>query len=283
LALSKDVLYTAHNTPTFDDCSGCGYRGFRVARNGQITAIPSAVYPTGKQPASLPVSIEFDATGKILVGSRFSFDLTSPGANSIQTFTLEPAGTLHNAPGSPFQTSVAARNTQPFSFAFNPANPTQLFSGNSVDFTTSPTGTVAGYLLAETGQLAALPQGAVNSTGQINTAWVALTHDGEDLYASNSASDSISHFKVDEAGRLTFVAAVTVLDNNVYDGPRSLVVSERDRFLYVVNGRGGQDGNNGSLVGFAIQADGSLKRLDKYVVLKGVKPFGLAHVVRGSR
>ena len=275
LAISSDVLYAAHNAP------GAEYRGMRISRGGQLSPIPDAVYPLANGAASVPVAIEFDPSGDTLVGLRFSFDTSLPGGNAIDTYNFDLfSGLLSPAPGSPLVTSVEDNNTQPLAFAFNPIDSSQLFVGNAVDVT-APVGTVSSYLISPAGQVVELESSPTSSGNHAGTAWIALTEDGKSLYVLNTASDNISHFSVARDASLTLESVIDVLDIDTRHAPRSLVFSENDQYLYVLNGHAGVDLNGGTIVGFKRLEDGKLEALpDNPLVTIDEQPVGLIYINR---
>ncbi|MFC1750829.1 lactonase family protein [Pseudomonadota bacterium] len=273
LALSGDVLYAAHNMPDF------GYRGMRIKGSGSLTPIENAVYPLPEEPMSFPVAIEFNPAGDTMVALRFSFLASIPGSSVIETSTLDHStGLLTPAPGSPYETSRETFDSQPLAFSFNPSDSSQIFVGNAVDIL-GTTGTVSSYLVAESGQIMQLENSPVDSGGNVGTGWIAMTQDGKHLYAINTASDTISHFSVDRAGKLTLLDVIDVLINNTQDAPRNVVFSDGDQYLYVLNGHYGEDGNGGSIVGFKRMEDGTLLPLPSNpLVVIDEQPVGLMYI-----
>ncbi|HSS02905.1 MAG TPA: beta-propeller fold lactonase family protein [Kofleriaceae bacterium] len=279
LAISDDILYASFNSSSFTACVGCGYRGFRIAQSGALTPIDGAAIDLPEAPVSFPVSLSFNPAGDLLVALRFSLTLDAPNANVVETFALDrKTGLLQAAPGSPVETGQA--NTQPLAAAFNPANPQQLFVGSAVNIPRVG-GAVAMYSITSAGAVALMPGSPVPSGEQKGTAWVAATNTGRQLYASNTFSDSISRFTVTPAGEITLDEVVPDLPDETGEAPRAIVITHDDRYLYVINGHGGVDGNGGSLVGFALGTDGALTRLafdpPRFV---GEQPFGLVNVRR---
>ncbi len=275
LALSDNVLYAAHNMPDVE------LRGMRVNKFGTLTPIDNAVYPIPQEPAATPVAIGFDPAGGTMVSLRFSFDVSTQGSNVIATYKLDRStGLLTPAPGSPFETSVENLDSQPLAFTFNPIDPSQMFVGNAVDIY-GTTGTVSSYLIAKSGQIAQLTGSPVSSGPNVGTGWIIMTEDGQHLYAVNTASDTIGHFSVDKAGKLTLMDVTEVLDNDTLDAPRNIVFSDNDQYLYVLNGHLGEDGNGGSIVGFERMEDGRLLPLPSNpLVIIDEQPVGLMYINR---
>jgi len=276
IAISDDILYVVHGGVRLDICDRCDYRGFEISGNGQLTPIEGSVIPLPETPASLPLAIQFDPEGEILIATRISFDLISDNANAIDTFILDDdTGLLTPAPGSPFINTLANNNTQPIGFAFNPVNESQLFVANTVNFP-QPNGSVSTYLISDNGQIAELPGSPVSAgNGTIATCWVSLTSDGENMYATNTTSNSLSRFKVAPSGVLTLQETIDV-PSGVEGGlsaPLEIVVTSNDKFVYMVNG------DSGGIVGYEIDANGGLTLLAGHPVrIPDTKPFGLVVV-----
>jgi 6-phosphogluconolactonase (cycloisomerase 2 family) len=279
LAVSGDILYASFNSTSFASCVGCGYRGFRIAATGALTPIAGSAIDLPESPVSFPVSIEFSPAGDVLVALRFSLSLDIPHVNVVETFALDRStGVLRAAPGSPLETGPA--DSQPLSAAFNPANPRQLFVGSAVNIPVVG-GAVSLYSISDAGEVALMQGSPVASGDQKGTAWVAATSNGSHLYASNTFSDTISRFTATPAGAITLDEVIPDLADEIGEAPRVIVITHDDAFLYVVNGHGGDGGNGGSLVGFAVGAGGELTRLpfapQRFL---NEQPFGLVNVRR---
>lgn len=263
LAMSGDILYTAHLGTSVFFCYECDYRGFRFDRETEdLIPIPDSVIPLPLNPPGFALAIQFAPDGKTMIGTRFS-------ENKIDSFQLdEETGLLTPSPGSPY----SAEDNQPIGFAFSPIDPSLLFVSNVVELDEKP-GTMSSYSIDySNGVVSAIPGGPYSTDGEGAACWVALPSHGQDLYTTNTRTDSITHYKVNELGELTFVSNVQVPNvDGTNDEPLDMVITSDDKFLFTVNG--GVPG----LVGFHINDDGSLTLRGKKPkkLPKGSAPYGL--------
>jgi 6-phosphogluconolactonase len=186
IAVSGDLVYVAN--------AGAGetnLTGFRLAPNGALYALPSSTValPAG----SGPDDVLFDPRGRKLV-----VDLVN--TSMIASFHVRRDGLLVAAPGSP----IAAQGPGPFGAEFRPTNPSQLFVSNAHGG--EGNGTISAFLVAGSGQLA--PIGASPfANHQTAPCWVEISHDGQFLFAVNTASGSISSYSINPDGSLVLLAS----------------------------------------------------------------------------
>ena len=97
---------------------GSNYAGFRLTPQGKLITIPhsTVAVPEGSGAGDL----FFNSTGDRLVGTRVNSSL-------IDSFTVDAAGRLIAAPGSPFPAQAAG----PFGSEFRPTTPDQLYVSNA--------------------------------------------------------------------------------------------------------------------------------------------------------
>lgn len=172
-----------------------------------------------EQPFAKPHQAEFDPAGRFLV-------VPDKGLDRVFTFRLDPAGKLVAADPA----SVRAREASgPRHVAFHPRLP-YAYVVNELD------STVTGYRYdADTGRLSpfqvvpSLPQ---DHTGNSRAAEIAVSADGEFVYASNRGSDSVAVLSVDPAtGWLTVVTHC----GSGGETPRFFALDPTGRFMYVAN------------------------------------------------
>ena len=276
LALNDDLLYVSHAGADFmATCAFCNIQGHRIAMTGDILrAFPlqDAVVSFDTLPPAVPFAIGFNPEGTTLVASRFPFaDNPAPFSN-IDTFQVNAAtGELTPAPGSPLVT----QDPEPAGFAFRPSNPSQLLLTNIVALG-EQSGTLTSYLLADTGQLTPIFDTSFSSGDQQATCWVDFTGDGKYAFATNTFSDSITTYAVDEAGLLELLEIEPVPnDSPIPAFPLEIVVSDDDRFVYTINGQG-------AFVAAYSTSDGLLEPLAQQPapLPAGSVPFGLVFVNR---
>ena len=88
IAVHGDLVYVANAGAT-----NSNYTGFRLGWDGRLHAIPGST--VALPDASQPGDVLFNSTGTRLVGTRVN-------TSQIDSFTVDPFGRLHAAPGSPY-------------------------------------------------------------------------------------------------------------------------------------------------------------------------------------
>jgi 6-phosphogluconolactonase len=205
--------------------------GFRVSRNGDLTAIPGSTRPLSAG-ATGPAEIRFDEEGETLI-------VTEKDKNVIDTYSLNSNGLAYGP------TSIASNGVTPFGFAFGKRG--QVFVTDAAGGAPNASA-LSAYELTETGLRAI---GAASGTHQSSACWAATTHDGRFVYTANTASNTITGFSVAHDGHLSLLDA----DGRTAateGAPADLGFSNGDRFLYIVNGA------SHSISGFQVAEDGSL-------------------------
>jgi 6-phosphogluconolactonase (cycloisomerase 2 family) len=183
------VSITAHHGLVYVANAGNGgsnYTGFRLTDTGRLRHLRGSTFrlPDGSQPGD----VLFNATGTKLAGTRVATSL-------IDSFRVRSDGRLAAASGSPF----AAQGPGPFGSEFRPTSPSQLFVSNAHGG--AGAGTVSAFRVSFGGTL--------NSIGaspfpdhQTAPCWVEISHDGQYLFAVNTAVPSISSYRIGAYGRL---------------------------------------------------------------------------------
>jgi 6-phosphogluconolactonase len=250
IAVARGLVYVAN--------AGAGasnYTGFAWDRFGQLRPIPGATFtlPDAAQPGDVLIN----STATRLVGTRV-------GTSQIDSFTIDWRGGLHPAPGSPF----AAQGPGPFGSEFDPVNPDQVFVSNAHGG--AGAGTVSAF---EDG-----PQGVLSSigaspfpNGQTAPCWVEISRDGRHLFAVNTATPSVSSYRIRRSG------ALRLIENTPFSGTNAATLSPFDArlspdgsSLWVV------DDGGPAVSGFAV-TDGHLTEIDaaQTALPAGATPFGI--------
>ncbi|MCG8465702.1 MAG: beta-propeller fold lactonase family protein, partial [Xanthomonadales bacterium] len=263
LSLSGDVLYVSFlgdaNAPPEQGCVGCELRGFRMQSGGALVPIANSSIALENIPAGRPLAIQFNPAGSVLFGSltiaSAVFELGQP---ELFSYELDhETGLLSASPGSPY--TVRDGSAQPLGFAFNPANPSHVYTANVVSGVPDLPSSVSAYLMAHTGQVAELdfsPVPAEVTPGDaIAACWAKVTFDGNNLYTANAGSDNLSHFRLAESGEPTLAGLIaTPTVGNGPNAPVDLLILPGDRYLYVLQTVGANiaawdiDLNNGDLI-----------------------------------
>jgi len=231
VAVSGDLVYVAN--------SGAGdsnYTGFRLRPDGRLDAIPGSTVSLAGNAA--PGDVLFNGTGTKLVG-------TEVGTSMIDSFTVGFDGLLTAAPGSPFP----AQGAGPFGSEFRPTDPDQLFVSNAHNGT--GLGTVSAFADGPDGTLASIGASPY-ANDQTAPCWVEISHDGQFLFAVNTASGNVSSYQIAPGGELTLLGSTAVSANGV--GAVDARLSPDGRYLYV------DESKIGAIATFAVSG-GSLTQL----------------------
>ena len=138
----------------------------------------------------------FSPDGRKLVGTRVATSL-------IDSFTVGRGGLPTAAPGSPF----AAQGLGLFGSEFRPTNAAQLYVTNAHDGANA--GTVSAFAVGADGTLTTIAASPFPDE-QTAPCWVEISHDGQYLFAVNTASGSISSYSIATGGSLTLLRNTSV-------------------------------------------------------------------------
>jgi 6-phosphogluconolactonase (cycloisomerase 2 family) len=153
----------------------------------------------------------------------------------IDSFTVGSGGRLAAAPGSPFK----AEGLGPFGSEFRPTDPGQLFVSNAHN-TAVNSGTVSAFTDSRNGTLSPIA-GSPFADGQMAPCWVEITHDGQFLFTVNTASGTISRYRIAHDGALTLLGSTPVSQTGGV-GAVDARLSPDGGFLYVDESRIGKVG-----------------------------------------
>ena len=197
---------------------GSDYAGFRLTPEGKLIAIPhsTVAVPEGSGVGD----VFFNSTGDRLVGARVNSSL-------IDSFTVDAAGRLTAAPGSPFPAQAAG----PFGSEFRPTDPYELYVSNA--HAGSGNGTVSAFQDGQDGTLTSIGNSPYPDL-QTAPCWVEITHDGKYLFAINTASTNLSRYAINDDGSLTLLGS-TAFNDGV--GATDARLSPDGKTLSVVGGR----------------------------------------------
>lgn len=256
-----------------NNCFDCAYRGYRLEDSGKLTPIPSAVYHLTESPSPIPFSLTFSPDGNFLIGT----ELATSRMNVLRVERGDDPWNVHIFPvaGSPFP----SQGNQPFGAVFSPVHPNQLFVSTleTPAFPPDRAGDVSSYTFNRDGSVSPLTAAPVSTGGQLATCWVTMTHDGRFLFAANTASGTLSSFRVFPNGEMSLVGVTPIPHGSLppgLTGPVDMAVTSDDQFLYVPTLV------VASVAGFRIQADGQLTPIEDPipVTIPTSIPFGMAVV-----
>lgn len=213
-----------------------GIAGFRLAPDGDLTAIAGSVRPLSAESTG-PAQIGFSPDGNSLV-------VTEKGTNLIDVYAVGRDGRA----GPPRSHQSAGKT--PFGFSFGLRG--QLFVSEAAGGATDAS-TVSSYKLTRSGTLTPI-SAAVPST-ETAACWLVVTKNGRFAYTTNTGSASVTGLAIQPTGKLT------LLEPDGQSGrtgarPIDMGLSVGGRFLYTLNA------GDASISGFRVmRGDGSLKPL----------------------
>jgi 6-phosphogluconolactonase len=231
LALYKDLLYVlnAGGTPNIT--------GFELNPNGTLTMLPGSSRPLAGGTAAGPAQVGFTPDGSFLV-------VTEKSTNLIDTYQVLPSG-LTNGP-----VSNTSNGATPFGFAF----------GRSSTLVVSEAAGGSGGTSAASSYQISTPSGSLTTVSpsvgdtQLAACWAVATSDGRFVYLVNSASGTLSSYRVGPGGQLTLLNA-TAGTTGSGTTPIDTAITSNSAFLYVL------DDATGAVSAFQIGPDGSLTAL----------------------
>lgn len=227
--------------------------GYRLSAAGDLTPIAGSVQPLSGMTAPAPAQIQFNPQGNVLV-------VTEKATNLIDLYAVDGTGVA--AP----PVSYPSAGETPFGFDFNRRGylvVSEAFGGQP------DLSAVSTYIINGNGELETVdPSGPTHQTA---ACWIVTTDSGHYAYTTNTASGTITGFRIDNTGELTpldpdGITAETGMDSVPIDE----VLSNQSRYLYVLN-----SGTN-EIVGFRVrQFDGGLDPVSSVGGLPAFA-FGLA-------
>jgi 6-phosphogluconolactonase (cycloisomerase 2 family) len=233
------------------------YTGFTLSSSGRLQPLANSTVwlPNGSQPGD----VLFNSTGTNLIGNRV-------GTSEIDSFAVGTNGLLTEASGAPYP----AQGLGPFGSEFRPTNPQQLFVSNAHNG--AGLGTVSAFSVAGDGSLTSIGASPVPDD-QTAPCWVAISPDGNYLFAVNTGSGSISSYSIASDGSLTLIGS-TVVSNTAGVGATDPSVSPDGRTLYVNESR------VDSVGAFAISNGGTLTELPSspLALPAGATPAGIVAI-----
>ena len=220
IAVHGSLVYVANG-----GAGGSNYTGFRLNAGGHLSSIPGST-----------VALSDDAhPGQVLIspdGTRLVATEVGPnaGPSYLDGFAIGRDGRLTPATGSPY----AAQRIGPFGSTFSPTNPDLLFVSNAHDGTGA--GSVSVYDVGSDGTLTPITDSPF-ADNQTAPCWVAISPDGNALFAVNTGTGSVSSYTVASDGTLGLVGS-TALGGAAPRKAFDAAVSPDGGNLYVVNAVG---------------------------------------------
>lgn len=260
IAVHGELVYVANEG---DKVSGTGsnYTGFRLNDGGHLVPLAGSTFDLPN--TANPGDILFNSTGTNLIGVEVG--TTASGTFLIDSFAVGSDGLITPAAGSPF----AAQSAGPFGSEFSPVNPAHLYVSNAHGG--AGNGSVSAFNVTNAGALSSIGSSPY-ADGQTAPCWVEISHDGVYLWAVNTASTTISSYKIQADGSLSLVTS-TAFKTGTGIRPFDARLSADGSTLYVV------DAAIAKVSAFAVSG-GLLTELAQspFALPGGATPFGIVAI-----
>ncbi|MEO6253788.1 MAG: beta-propeller fold lactonase family protein [Ferruginibacter sp.] len=224
ITMENDIVYVLN-------AGGTGnISGFRL-NNNMLIAIANSTSPLSSA-SSGAAQVSFVNEGKVLV-------VTEKATNKIITYTVNASG----VPG--MMHSINSSTATPF--GFDAGNNGNIFVSEAAGGAAGAS-KLSSYHVNNDGSISLLT-GSVGAN-QSAACWVVITNNGKYAYTTNTASNNLSNFDINNASGAisvnTAIAATTGM------GPIDAALSNNSKYLYVLNSGSHSIGvymvdNNGSL------------------------------------
>ncbi len=251
IALRDDLLYVLNAGGAVSADDEDSIAGFAV-RHGLLRPLAGSVKPLSARTTG-PAQIAFSPSGEALV-------VTEKNTNTITAFALDEGLPIDSA----FEPSVGKT---PFGFEFSPDG---FLIVSEAARGAAGAGTVSSYSFDDEDGTLDVISGSVPSK-QSAPCWIAVTENGAYAYTTNTASNSVTGYKIDRKGKLTRLNndGVTAKSGNA---PTDMTYIGNS-VLFVMNR------NDGSVGSYVIGRGGDLSAIEVVGGLNG-KLFPTGLVVR---
>ena len=223
IAVHRNLVYVANDgvaATATTTATPANYAGFSLSPAGQLA--PLATAPVQVPSAANDLGdVLINRSGSNLVGTEVASGL-------IDSFSLNSQGALSA------DTQVPAQGAGPFGSAFRPTDPNQLYVSNAHGGTLA--GTVSAFNVATNGVLSSIGASPV-ADQQTAPCWVAISPDGQYLFAANAGSGSYSSYAINFDGSLTLLGDLPMptLSNGKAPAPLDTTVDAFGRNLYGID------------------------------------------------
>ncbi|MEY4563131.1 MAG: hypothetical protein RLZZ618_2408 [Pseudomonadota bacterium] len=206
--------------------------GFRNVA-GTLQPLSGSTQPLSAASGTGSAQVGFSPDGDVLL-------VTEKATNKLTSYRVRRDGRI-DAP-----VVTASAGVTPFGFAFDRrghALVSEAFGG------AANASAVSSYRFADWGAAKPMVISASVATTQTAACWVVVTPNGRYAYVTNTASGTISSYKVQKSGQLALAQGIATTSGA---GPIDAAIAADGRGLFVLNA-----GSN-SITSFAIDRDGSL-------------------------
>ncbi len=236
LTLHGNLLYVLNGS-----VAGNGIRGFKVAHDGRLTALPDS-FRALSSPIAVPGGIDFSPDGRFILVTHKTTNVLLTPMHAIDGFTIGPDGYAAAMP-----VANASFGIRPFSLAFRRDGKVVVVES----FNAAPNRSAASSYNS-------FPDGRINvisgsvQNGQTDSCWVVVSKDQRYAFTANFGSGTISSFRIDaSSGALSLINGVAAV-TGATSQPVDLALSADGQYLFLLlRGTGG-------VASFRIEADGTL-------------------------
>jgi 6-phosphogluconolactonase len=257
IAVHGTLVYVANEG---DKASGTGsnYAGFRLKAGGRLVPIEDSTF--GLPNTANPGDVLFNSTGTNLIGVEVG--TTDANTFRLDSFVVDEDGRIAPAAGSPFPAQAAG----PFGSEFSPVAPHHLYVSNA--HAGAGNGSVSAFNVTRGGTLSSIGSSPFPD-GQTAPCWVEISHDGAYLWTVNTASTTISTYRILADGSLSYVTSAG-FKSGVGIRPFDARLAPDGGTLYVV------DAATANVSAFAVSG-GILTELPQSPFARpgGATPFGI--------
>lgn len=224
LTVRGNLLYVLN---AGDSGSPGNITGFRIESNG-LAAIAGSTRPLSGASVG-PAQVQFTPNGNALV-------VTEKGTNSIDTYLVDAHG-LVSGPNT--QASAAAT---PFGFTFDKRQ--NLIVTDALGGAPGASG-LSSSDISKSGKLTPITPFLLDT--QTAACWVVATDNGRYAYTTNTGSNTISTYRIDEDGSLNLRYPIAA---NTGSAPIDAALSSKSRYLYALV--------SGAVNAFGVENNGAL-------------------------
>ncbi len=226
VTVHEDIIYVlnAGGTPNVT--------GFSLSRSDELRQIQNSTHTLAGANAAA-AQVEFSPDGDLLL-------VTEKNTNLIDIFEVDDGGRIEQA------ASLPSNNATPFGFSFGPHGiviVSEAAGGAPGASTLSSYRVIDGH--SDNDTLETISKSVPDT--QAAACWVVITRGGRHAFTSNTASGTVSSYRVSHGGDLSLMAAVAA-NLGAGSGPTDMALSGNSRFLYVLNS------GTGTVAGFRVKA-----------------------------
>ncbi len=191
--------------------------GFWIGANGRLSHINGSTRPLSATAVDAP-QISFSPKGDWII-------VTEKATNIIGTFYVNNNGSINDG--------IFTASVGPTPFGFDFSRGKFMIVSNAAGGAAG-LGSATSYTIGNNGVPVNL-NGAIPDN-QAAPCWFATTRNGRFAYTTNTASNNVSSYYVDDAGKLYLAQAIAATTDA---GPVDIVIAANNYFVYELNGKAG--------------------------------------------